>query len=433
MKFALIGTDIPTLLPTLLTDLLFAGKEAAEIAVHENNPAMQDVLLRYGRAIILRSGLEAEMVVSGDRYEVLENADCVLYAGDCQPASRFRMDREALSGADENDPGLTDQARVNGGIGGLLHTLRAGQLVIELCEEMLDACPEALVINLGQPVARTTEVFLRQGFRCYGLGRSPMRGANGLDTLCKKMSRKVGSVEAVIAGLPGFSFLLSIRDAATGADLLPQLIDRAENNELGRLTRRWYDWYGALAVGDVTDHAEFLPAQPDFIPEEEPSFGETVEQRKERILHMNTIGQYGASTREGAMAQVTLLSKAPPIRPMKLALALLRGEDLDMPAVVRRNRGEIAQLPERAIIESPLTLERGQVVPHGYVLPDDLIEIMGEVAETNSLAARAAMGDRSALRECIEIDPALSGLDRLYCQELVEKLMELHQDVLRLM
>lgn len=433
MKFALIGTDIPTLLPTLLTDLLFAGKEAAVIAVHENNPAMQDVLLRYGRAIILRSGLEAEMEVFGDRYEALEGADCVLYAGDCQPASRFRMDREALSGTDENDPGLTDQARVNGGIGGLLHTLRAGQMVIELCEEMADACPDALVINLGQPVARTTEIFLRQGFRCYGLGRSPMRGANGLDTLCKKMSRKPDSVEAVIAGLPGFAFLLSIHDAATGADLLPQLIDRAENNELGRLTRRWYDWYGALAAGDVTDHAEFLPAQPDFIPEEQPAFGETVEQRKERILHMNTIGQFGASTREGAMAQVTLLSKAPPIRPMKLALALLRGEDLDMPAVVRRNRGEIAQLPERAIIESTLTLRDGEAVPHGYVLPDDLIEIMGEVAETNSLAARAAMGDRSAMRECIEIDPALSGLDRLYCQELVEKLMELHQDVLRLM
>lgn len=433
MKFALIGTDIPTLLPTLLTDLLFAGKEAAVIAVHENNPAMQDVLLRYGRAIILRSGLEAEMEVFGDRYEALEGADCVLYAGDCQPASRFRMDREALSGTDENDPGLTDQARVNGGIGGLLHTLRAGQMVIELCEEMADACPDALVINLGQPVARTTEIFLRQGFRCYGLGRSPMRGANGLDTLCKKMSRKVDSVEAVIAGLPGFAFLLSIHDAATGADLLPQLIERAENNELGRLTRRWYDWYGALAAGDVTDHAEFLPAQPDFIPEEQPAFGETVEQRKERILHMNTIGQFGASTREGAMAQVTLLSKAPPIRPMKLALALLRGEDLDMPAVVRRNRGEIAQLPERAIIESTLTLRDGEAVPHGYVLPDDLIEIMGEVAETNSLAARAAMGDRSAMRECIEIDPALSGLDRLYCQELVEKLMELHQDVLRLM
>lgn len=433
MKFALIGMDIPTLLPTLLTDLLFAGKQAAEIAVHENNPAMQDVLRKYGESVILRSGLDAEMLVSGDRGEVLEDADCVLYAGDCQPSSRFRMDREALSGTGEDDPGLTDQSRVNGGIGGLMHTLRAGQLVLELCEEMIDLCPDALVINLGQPVARTTELFLRQGFRCYGLGRSPMRGANGLDSLCKKMSRKVDTVNAVIAGLPGFAFLLDIRDAATGADLMPQMIDRAENGELGRLTRRWYDWYGALAAGDVTDHAEFLPAQPDYIPEEEPSFGETVEQRKERILHMNTVGSQGATSREGAMAQVTLLSKAPPIRPMKLALALLRGEDLDMPAVVRRNRGELPQLPAGAVIESPLTLRAGDVQPHGYRLPDSLAEIMGDVAETNTLAARAAMGDRSALRECIEIDPALSGLDRLYCQDLVDKLIGLHADVLQLM
>ena len=36
MKFAFIGQDIPMLLPTLLTDLLFAGKEAgAEIRVEE--------------------------------------------------------------------------------------------------------------------------------------------------------------------------------------------------------------------------------------------------------------------------------------------------------------------------------------------------------------------------------------------------------------
>ena len=63
-------------------------------------------------------------------------------------------------------------------------------------------------------------------------------------------------------------------------------------------------------------------------------------------------------------------------------------------------------------------------------LPADLVEIMAEVDETNRLAARAAMGDRSALRECIEIDPALAGLDRLYCQELVDKLIELHDDVI---
>ena len=41
MKIAMIGQDIPVLLPTLLTDLLFAGKEPdAEVTVLEGNPAM---------------------------------------------------------------------------------------------------------------------------------------------------------------------------------------------------------------------------------------------------------------------------------------------------------------------------------------------------------------------------------------------------------
>ena len=433
MKFALIGHDIPTLLPTILTDLLFAGKQAAEIAVHENNPAMQDVLRKYGEAVIIRSGLDAEMIVSGSRYDVLEDADCVIYADDCMPASRFRMDREALSGVEEDDPGLTDQARVNGGIGGLMHALRAGQLVLELCEEMQDVCPDAIVINLGQPVARTTEVFLREGFKTWALGRSPLRGANGADALAAKLGLKTRDVEAESAGLPGFAFLTSMRDASTGRDLMPRLLEKAEDDELGRLTKRWLDWYGMIALGDVTDHAEFLPAQPDYIPEAEPVFGETVEQRKERILHMNTVGQQGAVSKEGAMAQVTLLSKAPPIRPMQLALAILREESITIPAVTRRNNGELPQLERNAIIEAPLTLENGVPVPHGTMLPDEAADIMAEIAEVNHLAALAAMGDYSALRECIEIDPALAGLDRLYCQDLVEKMIELHNDVLRIL
>lgn len=430
MKFALIGQDIPTLLPTLLTDLLYAGKQAAEVAVEEKNYAMQDVLRRYGEAVIRHSGIAASIIVTGDRREALSGADCVIYAGDCMAASRFRQDREALSGVEEDDPGLTDQARVNGGIGGLMHTLRQGEVVLSLCEDMQDYCPGALVVNLGQPVARTTAIFLRQGFRCFSLGRTPMRGANGLDMLAKKLNRKPEDVKATVAGLPGFSYLLALHDAKTGEDLLPVLKEMTALGDLGRLTKRWLDWYGALAIGDVTDHAEFLPAQEDFIPEENPEFGETVEKRKERILYMNTVGDKGAAEGEGMMAQWLLLAKAPPIRPMQLALSLLRGDDIDIPAVTRRNEGELPQLPKNAIIEAELSLRGGEILPHGTELPDGLADVCGEIDETNRLAALAAEGDRSALRECVEIDPALAGLDRLYCQDLVEKMIELHDDVI---
>ncbi len=430
MKIALIGQDIPTLLPSLLTDLLYVGKEAASLAVEEKNAAMQDVLQRYGDAVIRHSGVGAALNVTGSRQEALDGADCVIYAGDMMAASRFKMDREALSGVEEDDPGLTEQARVNGGIGGLMHTLRQGETVLELCGQMHVHCPGAVVITLGQPVARTALMFQNAGFRTFGLGRTPMRGANGLDSLTKHLNCKPEDVHATVAGLPGFAFLLEMTDAKNGDDLLPILMDMAEEDQLGRLTKRWLDWYGAIAIGDVTDHAEWLPAQDDFIPEEEPEFGEGVERRKERILWMNTVGGKGAEDQEGQMAQLLLLSKAVPIRPMQLALAVLRGDDCDIPAVARLNNGELTSLPKYAMIEAALTQRDGRIVPHGTELPPALAEICGDIDETNRQAAKAAAGDRIALRECIELDPALAGLDRLYVQDVVDKMIEMHSDVL---
>lgn len=429
MKIALIGQDVPTLLPALLTDLLFAGAEAnAEVTVEEGNPAMQELLQGYGEKIFAKAGKGGSFQAFAEREKVLEGADCVIYAGDCQAASRFFQDRNALGSDDEDNPGLTDQARVNGGIEGLLHALRAGEMILKLCDDMDKACPKALVINLGQPVARTTEVFEERGYRCYGMGRTPMRGANGIDTYAKRLQIKPENVQAVTAGLPGFAFLTEMKDGKT--DLLNKLKKAADNGELGSLARRWLGWWDAIPVGDVTDHAEFLPAQEGFIPDERPEFGETVEKRKERILYMNTVREQGADSREGAMAQLLLLSKVPPVRPMKLALALLRKETAEIPAVARKNNGVLPQLPKDAIIETALVLKDGKDETPAIRVPEALADILGEVDNANRLAAKAAFGNREALRECVETDPALDGLDRLYVLDVVEALIRMHEDVL---
>ena len=429
MRIAMIGQDVPTLLPALLTDLLFAGNETdAGVTVEEGNPAMQEVLQGYGDRIFEKAGRGGTFRVLAERAEVLDSADCVIYAGDCQAASRFFMDRSALESDEEDDPGLTDQARVNGGIEGLLHALRAGDAVLNLCDEMDRACPDATVINLGQPVARTTAVFENRGYRTYGIGRTPMRGANGVDTYAKRLQIRPENVQAITAGLPGFAFLISMMDGKT--DLLGKLKKAAANGELGSLARRWLSWWDAVPVGDVTDHAEFLPAQEGFIPDEHPEFGETVEKRKERILYMNTVREQGADSREGMMAQLLLLSKVPPVRPMKLALALLRKETAEIPAVTRKNNGTLPQLPGEAIIETALCLRDGRDETPAVRVPEALADILGEVDRANRLAAKAAFGDREALREYVETDPALDGLDRLYCLDVVDALIRMHEDVL---
>ena len=425
----MIGQDVPTLLPALLTDLLFAGAEAnAEVTVEEGNPAMQELLQGYGEKIFAKAGKGGTFQVFSEREKVLEGADCVIYAGDCQAASRFFQDRSALDSDEEEDPGLTDQARVNGGIEGLLHALRAGEVILKLCDDMDKYCPKALVINLGQPVARTTAVFEDRGYRCYGMGRTPMRGANGIDNYAKRLQIRPENVQAVTAGLPGFAFLIEMKDGKT--DLLTKLKKAADNGELGSLAMRWLGWWDAIPVGDVTDHAEFLPAQEGFIPDERPEFGETVEKRKERILYMNTVRDQGADSREGAMAQLLLLSKVPPVRPMKLALALLRNETAEIPAVARKNGGTMPQLSPEAIIETALILKDGKQEMPAIRVPEALADILCEVDNANRLAAKAAFGDREALREYVETDPALDGLDRLYCRDVVDALIRMHEDVL---
>ena len=425
----MIGQDVPTLLPALLTDLLFAGAEAnAEVTVEEGNPAMQELLQGYGEKIFAKAGKGGTFQVFSEREKVLEGADCVIYAGDCQAASRFFQDRSALDSDEEEDPGLTDQARVNGGIEGLLHALRAGEVILKLCDDMDKYCPKALVINLGQPVARTTAVFEDRGYRCYGMGRTPMRGANGIDNYAKRLQIRPENVQAVTAGLPGFAFLIEMKDGKT--DLLTKLKKAADNGELGSLARRWLGWWDAIPVGDVTDHAEFLPAQEGFIPDERPEFGETVEKRKERILYMNTVRDQGADSREGAMAQLLLLSKVPPVRPMKLALALLRNETAEIPAVARKNGGTMPQLSPEAIIETALILKDGKQEMPAIRVPEALADILCEVDNANRLAAKAAFGDREALREYVETDPAPDGLDRLYCRDVVDALIRMHEDVL---
>ena len=102
----------------------------------------------------------------------------------------------------------------------------------------------------------------------------------------------------------------------------------------------------------------------------------------------------------------------------------------DYPAVTRRNGGEMPQLPREAVIETTLHLQEGTAEERGIRIPDALAETMAEIDDANRLAARAATGDPGALREYVENDPALGGLDRLYCQDVVEALIRLNEDVL---
>jgi alpha-galactosidase/6-phospho-beta-glucosidase family protein len=88
----------------------------------------------------------------------------------------------------------------------------------------------------------------------------------------------------------------------------------------------------------------------------------------------------------------------------------------------------LPQLPAEAIIEAPLFLKNGEEQIQEIRVPEALADILTEVDNANRLAARAAEGDREAVRSYVETDPALAGLDRLYCMDVVDALIRMYGD-----
>ena len=433
MKLALTGIHIPALLPSLAADLFFSVRQECQVWILEKNPAMAKLLADYLRAVIDKSGVRAKAFAAANEKTVLEGASAVIYADELQPGSRFEMDREALQGPreDKDNPGLTDQLRLSGGLEGLMRALRAGEPLFALTDQMQSACPNAFIINLAEPLSRTTLMFHHAGFQVIGLGGAPLRGPQGMEGLAHALHGSKASLEIEAAGLNRFSWLTRAADRTTGADLTPKVRALVKSGRFGdALTRRWMDWYGAVALGDPLRHGEFLPAQPDFAPIAQPDFAEGVAARKERILQMNAVAEKGADSREGAMAQIALLSKAPAERPVQCALAILNKTDLFLPAATRVNHGALPQLPAEAMVEAPLRLIKGAPAPLSIRLPGSVAEVCRQVSQSDLLAAKAAAGDRQALREYIETDIALSGLDRLYLMDVTHRLIRLNGDVL---
>jgi Alpha-galactosidases/6-phospho-beta-glucosidases, family 4 of glycosyl hydrolases len=396
MTIALIGSDIPGLIPGLLADMFYANKAEGSFKLFEPNPALGELLENYANAVIEKSGIRGRFIICHDLETALEGADAVLFSDSLQCASRFQMDVSALGGENDEDEGLKNQARLHDGVEGLLFTLRQGAKALTLVEAMRKKCPDATVLNLSEPLSQITALFCLCGFTCYGFGESP-----DITALCKQMNKIPSTVTFETEGLYRFQFLTALQ---SGKDLMPEAARLYKQGAMGDEKKLYFSWYDALPIGE--GHGESLPQNDYFTPDLNPVLSEPIERRKERMLRMNEVVTHGLSSAHGQLAQLSLIKNVSAIRPVQF---LLRGE------------GNVLKMQDGLVIQGAIDN-----------LPQAALDTALEVANGHLLSAKAAMGDREALRGYIETAPAFAGLDRLYLQSLIESMLSLHGDILPL-
>ncbi|MCW3979816.1 MAG: hypothetical protein NWF12_08725, partial [Candidatus Bathyarchaeota archaeon] len=363
------------------------------------------------------SGIELEWTV--DREDALAGADFVVLSIAVDRMNRWRMDWEIPF-----RHGIKQVIGENSGPGGLFHTLRNVPPVLAICADMEDLCPDALLLSYTNPVSRL----------CLAIDRYTDVSVVGLchevehqmGHLAKVMGIPASILDGVSAGLNHFSWFLELR-LADGEDAYPMLDEALEKWETSfqPLCRAMYDRFGLYPSTDDNHLGEYLAYAWEACPEESRGF--------------NWIDRMEESGTEKWLRVKRLIDGEEPLdvkgrlsgeRVMHIIAGIASNSHHLEYQVNLPNEGQVSNLIESAIVESPAVIDSSGVNPiHVGELPEGLAALCNIQILVQELAVEAAVnGDRDMALQAMLADPVVQDLEA--AKEAFEELMEAHADLL---
>ncbi|MDP3178557.1 MAG: hypothetical protein Q8M76_11695, partial [Spirochaetaceae bacterium] len=140
----------------------------------------------------------------------------------------------------------------NGGPGAAFHALRNFEVVIPICRDIEEICPDAWMINFTNPEARVlTAVLTLTKVKAIGL----CHGFYSFRRMAEAvLGRPLGELDIRTAGMNHFYTYYKVAERSSGRDLIPELESAlaADPSVLPPLARYLWERFGAL--GYVSDH-----------------------------------------------------------------------------------------------------------------------------------------------------------------------------------
>lgn len=317
--------------------------------------------------------------------------------------------------------GLGKQVRLRGGLGGAMQTMRAVGFVCDLADQMREECPGAPLILCssgygGLPLSRACEAAQRFcGVRTLGVsGVTEQTRAR----LALYLGLKEDKVDVTCAGLNDFSWVASCHELPSGKDLIPRIQKEMKEDDREALAAQYIDWYGAIPAGPRVTQCELL-ADTELSPRRSlmiSGVGAADYELRKRNLALLTV--HGPMRPKGAQAWGQIrTSGLSSVRPVEILRALWGEGECDVKSMVMPCDGAVPGVTHGRFVEGPAHVTKDGPVGKPVELPIELEDVMEQLSLVNRLYAEAAAtGSRNALREALEIDPALTGIDLLYSE-----------------
>ena len=403
MKVTLIGAGSTVFARTLISDLVAFPELADGLTV-----ALMDIdaaRLRATERMTAASGVDVQATL--DRRAALDGADYVFtmfQVGGYRPATVIDFEVPKRFGLRQT---IGDTI----GIGGIMRGLRTIPVLLDVCHDMEDLCPDAVLLQYVNPMAML----------CWAVARASSIRTVGLCHSVQGTARElagdlgVDRLDYLCAGINHLAFYLELTHG--GRDVYPRLRAKTDIPDWNRVRYEVLRYFGYFCTESSEHLAEYVPwfiksARPELVEE----FNVPLDEYPRRC--------------EAQLAQPVperLASRRSDEYGAHIVHALETGEPFRFNGNVI-NDGLIDDLPS-CCVEVPCLADANGITPQPVgALPPQLTALIRTNVNVQELTVEAALtGSRDHVYHAAMLDPHTAAeltLEEIH--ELVDQLLEAH-------
>ena len=379
---------------------------------------------KFIQRVIDKGGYAGKVESTFDRREALKGADVVVIT--------FRNDIEISTW--ERDLSIPKKYGVDVVIGdtrgpsGIFRFLRSAPVLKAFADDILELCPEALVLNYTNPMCMVTSYMEHCGVRLTGLCHS-VQGTAAM--LAKWIGADMKDVTYKCAGINHQAFYYEFK--VNGKDAYPEIFKAAEKPEIYKSEAvriemmKGLGYFVTESSGHNSEYNAWFRKRQDLIDKYIPdSYASSVR----TITKRNT-------TRDADMAKALAEDNVSLARGQEFAAYIINavlgdGEMFEFSGNIR-NHGLIANLPDDVIVEVPIVASKRGLQPIQVgKLPRQIAALNTVTAQGEELAVEGCIaGDKEMIYHACVNDPltaAVCSLEEI--KRMVDEMFEANKDLL---
>ena len=426
-KIVFIGAGSTVFAKNLLGDILsFPELANSHIVLHDIDEERLRTTATVAQKIAQTLQINPPVTTTLDRREALVDADyviCMIQVAGYKPGTVIDFEIPKKYGLRQT---IADTL----GIGGIMRGLRTIPVLLDICHDMEELCPDALLVNYVNPMAINCWAIDRgSSIKTVGLCHSVPHTAG---ELARDLEIPVEAINYVVAGINHLAFYLKFEQIteAGPVDLYPKLRDVVGNGRIPANNRVRYDMFNRLGYFVTESSEHFSEYVPWFIKRDRPDLIDRFNIPLDEYITRceNQIAEWDAMRAHFEDPESTVAVK----QSVEYGSLIIHSMETGRPRVIYGNvpnNGIIDNLPAGCCVEVPCLVDRNGIQPTRIgSIPPHLAALMQTNINVQALTVEAALTQkREHIYHAAMLDPHTAAeldLDQIWA--MVDDLIAAH-------